>query len=322
MDTLNFLHIALIASALERAQNTSTAVRTPELRPTAEAFLQNVNRIQAMKHLPTTLIALGNTFGKLEVVACLEVTGTPSHERNDPRLPNIQAAFYKLLGEATPTEGAESFANTMFYLSKLISFGGNVRTAIESLLSDMMVSAWTTFEVLAADLWVASLNANPKLGVIALGADVTPDDTEDDRRQKRKIKYEVSVWLLEKYDYNLKHNMGTLLRRKWDFARRDRAEEAYTKVFGKDSESELNAVFRDQKLQWLAAIRNVTVHNGGIADAEFLTLVEKHDTLGKVKEGERIPIDGSITGVIVAAAIERCIALIQFVDNKLSPTQT
>jgi hypothetical protein len=187
----------------------------------------------------------------------------------------------------------------------------------QSLMSAQLVSAWTAFEVLAADLWEACVNNRPRLGFIALGAEPAENDDDEARDRKRKLKYPFRLHLLRKWDYNLKGRMGTLLKGKWDFARRSDAAVAYEKAFGKDSELITN-IFRDEQLGWLAAVRNAIVHNAGIADSEFMTLTARHKTLAQLKAGDAIPIDGRMTHELVKAVIKGGSELITVLGEWLS----
>jgi hypothetical protein len=124
---------------------------------------------------------------------------------------------------------------------------------------------------------------------------------------------------LQRYDYNLKHALGDLLRDKWDFGRRDETRDAYKAAFAAtpDDASELDEIFDNIELRWLAALRNALVHRGGIADEQFLSLVETHPTLGKTEVGEPITINGLLAAPLVGNAIGRGLKLLAFVDARI-----
>jgi hypothetical protein len=112
--------------------------------------------------------------------------------------------------------------------------------------------------------------------------------------------------------------MGTLLKTKWDFARRNETLDAYLKVFGKESRNELTAIFRNPELNWFAAVRNVLVHNAGVADAEFTKRVAKHPELGKLREGQEVVVDGVLCQSFLRVWTQCANSLIVFVDEWLS----
>ena len=137
------------------------------------------------------------------------------------------------------------------------------------------------------------------------------------RSAKKKITFHAQRLL--QYDFNLKHVMGSLLRKKWDFGRRDEAQEAYQVVFGMDkaAKDEMRDIFRNRDLQSIAALRNALVHRGGIADDEFTSLVKQHPTLNAIEAGKPIPLDGSLIAPLVENAKEHGLRLLNFVNARI-----
>jgi hypothetical protein len=182
----------------------------------------------------------------------------------------------------------------------------------------MIVAAWTAHEVLAEDLWVKCVDERPRLAFVALNAELDPDtDSRKEARQKQKATYEVPVQLLREFNYNLNDNMGKILRDKWNFAIRERANEAYFKTFPKHK-STLEGILEDKSLRWLAAIRNVIVHASGNADREFLNLVGDHQLLGATKKGAPIPINGELTSSLIEVAMRQSMKLLTFASEWLT----
>jgi hypothetical protein len=106
----------------------------------------------------------------------------------------------------------------------------------------------TAFETLTGDLWVACLNARPRLVFIALDAEPSQDD-ETTADRKRNTRCPVPVWMFRNSSLDLNKNMGTILHEqsRRGFGRRDRAAEAYLKVFGKNH-PKLSGVFGSDQL--------------------------------------------------------------------------
>jgi hypothetical protein len=221
-------------------------------------------------------------------------------------------------------KGVEKIPRDKAYgkINQLVSGSGHARIGIEFLHSSQIISAWTHFEVLAGDLWVACLNAVPRLGFAALNAEIKPEDDLEEQERKKRIKYSIPLRLLEKYNYDLRNRMGTVLQRKWNFARRNESHEAYLRAFGKAWSSEIAAIFTDQKLGWLTALRNVIVHNAGVADSEFRDLVLDHPTLKLVKSDEKINLEGTMVSELCANALNQGIALTRFVDSRLAESKS
>jgi len=141
----------------------------------------------------------------------------------------------------------------------------------------------------------------------------TDSDTEAER--KKNIKVPFPVWMLRLPDFDVKTCMGTALSEmgKWDFAKRAKAADAYSKVF-RDLTKQLDAIFKSDDLRWVAMIRNALVHNAGVADAEFVQLASRHPVLSRVKVSQAIPINGMLTIETLRAACLCGAELISLVD--------
>ena len=198
--------------------------------------------------------------------------------------------------------------------------------AAEAFFASLIMGARTAFETLAADLWVACLNANPLLGFVALGAEITADDDEQERDRKYKTKYPLNLHLLKDCDFNLKKSMGTVLRKKWDFARREKAVEAYHKVFDDASKPNpflispketIDGIFWNTNMSWLIALRNALIHSGGKVDSEFKNSVANHPILKACEVGEPIPLDGQLISPLIEQASKCGQELIEFVSKWL-----
>jgi hypothetical protein len=192
----------------------------------------------------------------------------------------------------------------------------NVRYGSRVMFEVALVTAWTAFESLAADLWIAALNARPILGFIAIGAEPLPGDDENERERKRKSKLQIPTWIIREPEFTVDRNMGRILEamNKWDFARRDQAKDAYAIVFH-EHKARITKIFDDKALRWLTAARNMIVHNAGNADKEFLKLVKDHSQLSSAKIGEWVPIDARTVRDLFTASFKQGQELIDFVDD-------
>jgi hypothetical protein len=281
----------------------SAAVTSKELATAWKAFVKNMDRVLALGKTPVILALHLDFFLKMrsdqKTISMVFTDGTayPLNAQQDLTIDDsaVDEWFARL-----PNEGT--------YL------------ALEGLLSSMIIGAWGAFETLATDLWIAALNANPKLGIRALGAEPKSSDDDSEKRRKAKIKYGFPIQRLHGYDYNLKNSMGSLLRGKWDFGRRDETCDAYKAAFGArpTDASEVDSIFENTELRWLAALRNALVHRGGLADEGFLSLVEQHPTLNKSETDKPIKLDGSLAKPLIESAIDCSSKLLAFVDARIN----
>src|SRR5262249_32108698 len=130
------------------------------------------------------------------------------------------------------------------------------------LLSSSTSTAWTAFECLATDLWVAALDSRPAtLAQRALKS--LPSDDQSDGISGKGI----AVWQLAKYGFDLRGCMGRVLKPKFDLTSLSNIKKAYFSAFEKSKQ--IDALFTAQDLNLLEASRHVIVHRAGIVDGEF-----------------------------------------------------
>jgi hypothetical protein len=205
---------------------------------------------------------------------------------------------------------SEARGRSAFMFAKMLKryYGEEYDNSIISMFHSVITVMWTAFETLATDLWIAVLNEKAEYGFFALNA-----DAEDGAAQK---KFELSLWKLRELNYDVKYHMGTILKNKWDFARRTEVIKAYTSAF-RDIKHDLHLLFNEDKLRWLNAMRNAIVHAGGRADSEFIKLVSKHPVLSGIKEHETIRIDGEIASEYITYTVDIGNRLIDLLRNLL-----
>jgi hypothetical protein len=293
----------------------------------SSSFTNNMNRLVALSKMPHALMHYATWLGTYASVAHHMETGTylpDSMEMDTDLSERLNAKITQFMEKLIIVDQHDDNVVATHKLERVISnldvldvyLEGTISPAIEAVLHSVVIGAWTAYETMAADLWESCLNARPRLGFVALDAEPSPLDDEEKTERKQKVKYSLPVKLLRKWDYNLKNRMGSLLRGKWDFSRRDQAADAYRKAFGKDNDT-LNNIIDDINIRWLNATRNVLVHRAGEADAEFVKLVATHPILGTIKETELVKLDGKLVRELIEVAANKGVQLLQFVDNWL-----
>jgi hypothetical protein len=317
-----------------RVQITQT---NPDIRRVTEAFRRNLERILDLGLLPVRLFDWGyrNNDLRRDIAESVRqiIAGDDSGDEqlierfrslmdtsglDEERLP----MFHRIIN-------AVASKRSDYYLTKPdpqiplqfvdveLATNFHHHGEVIALMSSMIVGAWTSHEVLTADLWEACLNARPRLGFVAMNAEPTPGDDEETRDKKERVKFEIPAHLLRLWHSNLHRRMGSLLKRRWLFSRRERAVDAYYKAFP-DHKAKLKPILEHQGLRWVAATRNAIVHNGGIAEVEFTSLVRTHPVLGAIREDEEVPIDGKLVVEFVEVVVGQSLALIGFADDFLA----
>jgi hypothetical protein len=304
---------------LEELRTKIRIATSPEIQHVANSFAGNMLRVIDLGKLPGQMFLrgwVGNSIAAKRAAneGSIDWAGLDEVER---------AAQFEDVLRGHAKQSVE------FYSSPIDLVGGRFPIEIEkyadfqnpseltALMSAMIVGAWTAFEVLAEDLWVALLNARPRLGLVALNAELTAEDSPEKKREKRDVKYQLPVHVLQEYAYDLTNHMGDLLRTRWNFSKPEHTADAYNRVF-KDLKAELGSVFNDKDIKGLAAIRNVVVHNAGIADSVFVALVENHPKLNGIATKQPVPVDGSLVVHFVQASANKSLELIVHINGWLS----
>ena len=69
----------------------------------------------------------------------------------------------------------------------------------------------------------------------------------------------------------------------------------------------------------LSAFRNAIVHNGGRADAEFVNRVANFKEFAKIKEKQKLELDGDLVARLRTSAATVGAKLLHFADDVLTP---
>lgn len=299
------------------------------LGPATASFNTNVARIETLVRLPIFLMDIASLQQLVSDTATFRLTQTleptpaqmPSMDAfaaERVRLMKIALSGGAVSVRSTPWVDADSipihFASCGNLQELLTNSENNVPgliVAIESLLASVLISAWTAFETLAGDLWVAAVNARPdSLGENVFGTNATID-----------------FGLLREFDYQIEGRLGDAARKKdhGKFNSLDSIKEAYLLAFrappgdakAKSSPNLVqlfNTYFRP--LRVLELLRNLLAHQGGKVDAIFLAKIKPFDyDLAKLEADKPIPLQGNMVIQGVGPVIEFGTKLIEFVDS-------
>jgi hypothetical protein len=175
--------------------------------------------------------------------------------------------------------------------------------SIEAILGGYIVQAWTTFEVLAADLWEVALNEHPET---LANIDSTKETGQDGKQ--------IRLWKLREHGYDLRGKMGTLLREKFNFDSLQGIREAYAASFSIDNKK-IEDALADKSADALNIMRQIIVHRAGVADQEYVNKASTVPLAPPTPVGSKIPLDGSTLMKIFSVAGPQATALITAVDD-------
>jgi hypothetical protein len=298
----------------------AAGVKDDVLKPVASAYRFNAAGLKGLLEIPQFLAEnLASVFtsardlmeASLDMFARLaEAESNETFRALLPRLKAQAAAGQAMLDQLTGRRGGEVLAGDIFD-----KWGRNERwqAGQRVLLSSATSGAWTAFECVATDAWVAAVNARPmqlwKKAWDAPGAEGQAEGLDGKS---------VPVGLPAKYGFDLRGHLGDLLKTRFDFTSVSGIEKAYRDTLGVSEamKRSLDSV----TLRGLEVIRNVVVHRGGVVDQAFKDRVRKFEAQEGVEYavGSPLPLDGRVVSKLVAAALEAGCDLLRFVDDWLA----
>jgi hypothetical protein len=233
---------SLAQAFLENAESTAGIIALPLWFATQTAERSELNEFFVVRLVERLMLSRWQEPKDIKPLRSKEL----AQEWNDQRDPD---------SEELKTRVRRELRNTLA--------GPGPQDAFRGLVLSMVSGLWTSFEVLATDLWVTAVNAYPDVyaGRCLARAERGQDSEDFDGKQ-------VSVRLLSKYGFDLRQKLGEILRPKFDFTCLSGQSHAFTAAFGRADE--LESIFADVNLNELEATRHVIVHRAGVADEEFI----------------------------------------------------
>jgi hypothetical protein len=310
------------------------ALKTESLRPVAEAFERNLNRMRTMAMLPGRL-ALGASIGggavSLMVQAAVagkniiqRIMQSPTPETGAQIGEEISLVFRQKIAEWDSQIGAitidgktkeESITQIKDVFERMHPGVASaiaklnidvIREALHALLFAQVTGSWTAFETLASDLWIATVNERPR----NLVSKMRPKNKDEESKW-------VSLNVLCRYDFDLTGRMGSVLAesKKVSFKMLEDIRKAYRAIFSENSS--INVAIAGVDLECLHAVRNVIVHRGGFADAMFCERVTRIPYWGGFNVGDELVLDGETVANLTNAAVNGGLGLLREVDEWL-----
>src|SRR5882672_1705213 len=189
----------------ELCREGAARVCSPALTSAGQNFAQNIQTLASMLSLPWVLLM----HAQLPVfelfattLALIKMPTGGCYGSDDAMRTQVDAEARRVFLEEmrrpeTPRRVEE---NATRLLTDVLTRHEDVLLAMRALLASGVSAAWTAFECLASDLWIAALNERPQAGTRALAE--LPGDANDDLTRKS-----ISVRLLQKYGLDLRNTM-------------------------------------------------------------------------------------------------------------------
>lgn len=282
-------------------------IRTNNIRRVAWVFGRNIAKVEMLFTLPLLAAAMG----------CLHGAGR-----------SLPPDFSQ-----TPDADEDSDEGLKYGTWVLQQCSHATALGVDALLASMVLGVWTAIETMAGDLWIATINANPRLLARLAGSAkrihqqakaavnegvIGTSKQETDMLIPIKKIHDVTNG---KYDMSAK--MGDLLQSKVSFVRLWDIRRAYSLAFDEEKieasvVGAVDSALADESLDALAAVRNLIVHKAGLADREY---VKRSRVVGKagfaipqLDEGQWLNLDGEIVKSLIVPAVDRSLALLTAID--------
>jgi hypothetical protein len=273
------------------------------LAEVGKVFQQNLAALDTVASIPFSLIQNAvlsrrfHAFATAERIRLLPLSADEEIQNSDQIAD--ERAHSRLNEELSTKEGTQEVLNAVLTDLAHTLTTPEISMAADELLRQGTVIAWSSLEVLASDLAVAAVNANPKLASKLM----TDNDT------KSYFPKGISPEELDEHAFDLKGSMGTVL-----FAdRRPDTIEKMRNVFsvllpGSDAQRRL----RDTNLWILSQRRNLIVHKRGVIDRGYLSKTPDNATTGSRLVVTRFDLDHYVDAVQSAG-----VALLQDIPSIL-----
>lgn len=318
----------------------ATGIGSDHIREIAAAFAENIDSVHGLIGFIPRMVGISMRHQLAGDMATILHTGhlplNKEEQKDDGLMARIEADQLEIVNEEELAEGLDSEKMGKFLVRSgnnamrlFHRYGYNESAELRSLMVHMLYGAWTAFEVLVADLWIAALNFGPKTlaeSVFKVAKEIGLKPDIDGARQKVEEKM-IPLTSLADYGYDLRAKMGTMLseERKVKFDSFENSLRAYEAAFGKKCLNILNKKTNKEcaNVAILEAVRNALIHRCGVVDAmlkrkiQHVSQSSSFPQLDGLMEGESILVDGEMTKTLVTSTMALGEQLLRFVDSQM-----
>jgi hypothetical protein len=351
------------------AINSLASVNTSAIADAVTAFISNTNRACCLAVFPVELSSVSihamGMLGGLLIKGSLENQQGKSFDliRDIKSLLENMQSFSEKQGSSVDALARSIWENPAYaeLLRKLVAnkavpqLANDVKefeVGIDAFLAAVIVNGWTAFETLAGDLWVQSVNAQPRYIAALTGTgnriksimaargktkttdeaseNEIKDDLEDNNLYEKSGDKSIPLGLMCKItssDYNFSKSMGNLLveAERVKFTSLREIRKAYSLAFPDNvrraKSARIDTALANRGLDALSAVRNLIVHKAGKCDSDYIEDCKSSPTAPRLKEGETLQLDGELCQALIDRAINVGIELVNAVDSWLTATR-
>ena len=280
------------------------------LRPIAEAFRDNVERIWLMSQVPQSTIATCVQHATIISQATFDVLGKPVMDDTD-----LSEHGQEIWNRHLELMESTYFEDRPLTLKVLLSDStrhhkhvnvneGVMRRGFLAMLGAQVIGAWTAFDALTTDVWIAIVNERPN---IALNAPGLKDKSFNLSR-------------LQQHDFNWHGRIGDLLKDKVDLTSYKGIKTAFKQIL--PNADRIHEMFDSPRIAATLSVRNNLVHKAGRADNDFIDEMKSTPPWSEVRLGQYLPLDGPNASELAGAVISGGTHLLLSVDAWLRQPAT
>lgn len=285
----------------------------------ARSLMENIRRLIAHASMPMGVFSYGRVFQEMFTTICSEHGRSPfdSHycdrQAEDPDPTKEELEFmsavesglreWMLNPSSTPSHilGRTDFSHVAGFASVSWKYLPQIDATRdfqrESWQGSIVIKSWTMFESLSEDLWEAALNSHPTVLAALSGKPRSESRSgESDISPSARVSFND----LQRFSFEVRSSMGTILKNSVSFRSLAGIREAYDRAFSKHS-NQIVEILDDPGLQYAAAVRNLLIHKGGIVDAEFRKQVACLPSPLELTIGEKFPVTGRLCAELADA---------------------
>lgn len=284
-DRTNYQELVMQYPEWDQAMSDLLEIKSPCLKPVAEAFHANMMRTAIFALMPADITWLRIRDMVLQSNAHFLATGEGVRRFEDV-----------LHGDAAPGEMAEFEKQARAFAAM---------TSLQALYTSVILESWLFFEALCADLWVAAVDNATK--AIAARVALAPRKKQEDGFPK-----------VDEIEANFKTHPGSFWREAGivTFQKRRDIEDNLSVAFG----TEIKALLQSTAggYVWaLNAFRNCITHSVGKVDAAFQKQAAPFPEFRDCKLKSMLKVDGALAAKLRNAALLSGAALLKRVDEML-----
>jgi len=285
------------------------------LRPGAERFLFSNIRGSTFALMPAW-IALEATreqlwFDHATIKAGESIDPDLSKYNSAKITPEMEAEFNRLVAEhrrINKDEARQLLRDIgISYVEGLLRWSNATAHSIDALFAMIILDSWASFEFLASDLWVVTMNTEN--GTLATRLELSgvlrcPNKKATSETTQPNIKASYGSYCLE--------------TGRASFQSLENIKRIYAATFGEH----IRKLFDDVEngyIHALHAFRNALLHRGGEADQTFLDQVQRFSEFRGISVGNKLLPDGERVKKMRDASVQLGRQLIQIADNVLTP---